>query len=84
LITLGATNVDSHLGKSIAAYILTVVVTGGIAFLLSGEEGFNGFKRIYTVISFGFLVIISILSAIKQVVLYAEREEWNEPKKIKI
>ncbi len=76
-------NIDKFMGRSILSFIITVIITGLIAYLFSGEidNKTKIYKTIYTVISFGFLVLISILSFIKRIVNYAEKETWEAPRK---
>lgn len=41
----------------------------------------GSYQWIFLVLTIGYLVILSIVSAMKNIVAFAEREEWNEPRK---
>ncbi len=41
----------------------------------------GSYRWIFTVLSFGYLVFLSILGFVKRIVEFAEKEDWQRPKK---
>lgn len=84
--SLGSIRADSfgkYWGASVYSYIGLAIGTGLAARSFSGipvsEAG--SYRWIYFVVTIGFLVFLSLVNIIKRIVKFAEREEWNEPKK---
>jgi hypothetical protein len=40
----------------------------------------GSYMWIYVVVTFGYLVFLSLMTMLKKVVAFAEKEEWNSPK----
>ncbi|MGK0452465.1 MAG: hypothetical protein ACJAXE_003142, partial [Neolewinella sp.] len=38
------------------------------------------YKWIYFVVTFGYLVFLSMIAFMKKIVEFAQKEEWNRPK----
>ena len=82
LFTLTADSDLKYFGRSIYAFLGLAIVNGLIAWLFSGikigEAG--SYKSLYLVVAIGFLVFISIVNAMKGIVKFAQKEEWNQPR----
>lgn len=82
LMSLQAASVAKYWGTSMYAYMAVAAVNGLMAWAFSGVPiGQAGsYKFIYLVITFAFLVFLSVVNFIKKIIRFAEREEWNNPK----
>jgi tetrahydromethanopterin S-methyltransferase subunit C len=69
--------------NSIYGYLALAAANGLAAWLASGIPigQAESYKAIYVVITFGFLVFLSMVNFMKKIVSFAEREEWNQPRK---
>jgi uncharacterized membrane protein len=83
LSSLQSDNVLKYWGTSIYSYMLLAAGSGLVAWQLSGIPigQAQSYKFIYIVVTFGFLVFLSMVNFMKKIVNFAEREEWNQPRK---
>lgn len=79
-------NADSRLTywrDSMYSYLGLAAANGLLAWQLSGikigEAG--SYKFIYLVVTVGFLVFISMVNAMRSIVEFAQKEEWNQPRR---
>lgn len=83
LMSLRADSFLKYWGRSMYSYLGLALCTGLAAWMFSGiplrEAG--TYRWIYVVVTFGFLVFLSLVNFMKKIVQFAEREEWNEPRK---
>lgn len=83
LLSLRADSFAKYWQASMYSYMVLALGTGLIAWGFSGipigEAG--SYKWIYLVVSFGFLVFLSLINFVKIIVKFAEREEWNQPRR---
>ena len=73
---------ESYWTRSILCYVGLAAVSALIAQLFSGM-GMNeagSYKWIYIVLTIGYLVFLIILNAMRKIVDFAQREEWDQPK----
>lgn len=83
LMSLAADNVGKYWSKSFVAYVLLA----GLGLLLAwGSSGIwitdaGSYRFIYLVLTFGYLVLLSITSMMRGIVNFAEREEWSQPRR---
>ncbi|MEZ4918315.1 MAG: hypothetical protein R2792_04335 [Saprospiraceae bacterium] len=82
VLSLNADSFGKYWGQSIYSYMALAVLNGLVAWGLSGisigEAG--SYKFIYLVVTFGFLVFLSLVNFMKRIVQFAEKEEWSQPK----
>jgi hypothetical protein len=82
VLSLNADSFVKYWGQSIYSYMALAVLNGLVAWGLSGisigEAG--SYKFIYLVVTFGFLVFLSLVNFMKRIVQFAEKEEWSQPK----
>ncbi|MEL7160337.1 MAG: hypothetical protein AAFN92_06245 [Bacteroidota bacterium] len=75
-------NLMKYWGRSIYAFLGLAVGSGLLAWAFSGipigEAG--SYKWIFFVVTFGYLVFLSMIALMKKVVEFAQKEEWNKPK----
>ncbi len=85
LMSLRADSFLKYWGRSVYSYMGLALCTGLAAWLFSGiplrEAG--TYRWIYIVVTIGFLVFLSMVNLMKKIVRFAEKEEWNEPRKRK-
>lgn len=83
--SLGSRPGSNYWGKSIISFVLLAVTSGGMAYLFSSlniwEAG--SYSWIYVVLSLGYLVFMGLMSFMRNIVEFAQREEWNQPRKRK-
>jgi len=83
LMSLRADSFAKYWGRSMYSYLGLALCTGLAAWLFSGiplrEAG--TYRWIYIVVTVGFLVFLSMVNFMKKIVQFAEREEWNQPRR---
>lgn len=85
LMSLRADNSARYWGHSVYSYMGLALCSGMAAWLFSGISlrDAGTYRWIFIVVTLGFLVFLSMVNFMKRIVRYAEREEWNEPRKRK-
>lgn len=83
LLSLRATSFVKYWGASMYSYLALALCTSMAAWGFSGialrEAG--SYRWIYIVVTVGFMVFLSMISFMKIIVRFAEKEEWNQPRK---
>lgn len=83
LISIWAVQSTKYWRESMYSFMALALCSGTAARLFSGipisEAG--TYRWIFIVITFGFLVFLSMVNFMKRIVQFAEREEWNQPRK---
>lgn len=82
LMSLRADSFMKYWGASMYSFMALAFCSGTAAWLFSGipirEAG--SYRWIFIVVTFGFLVFLSIVNMMKKIVQFAEREEWSAPR----
>lgn len=82
VLSLTAANTLQYWGKSIYSFLGLVLVSISLAWLLSGlrlsEAG--SYWWILIVVTFGYLVFLALVNTIRNIVNFAQKEEWNQPR----
>lgn len=83
LLSLRADNFTKYWGSSVYSYMALAFVSGLAAWLFSGIDlrDAGTYRWIYLVVTFGFLVFLSMVNFMKRIVTFAEKEDWNQPRK---
>lgn len=83
LMSLRADNFTKYWGRSVYSFIGLAFGLSIAAWLFSGVPigEAESYRWIFIVVTFGFLVFLSLVNFMKIIVRFAEREEWNEPRK---
>lgn len=80
--SLATKNMTKYWGRSIYSYMSLAALSGFTAYLFSSltisEAG--SYRSIYIVLTFGYLVFLSIVTFMRKIVEFAQREEWNQPR----
>ncbi len=83
LISIWAVKSAKYWGESVYSFMALALCSSTAAWLFSGipirEAG--TYRWIFIVVTFGFLVFLSMVNFMKRIVQFAEREEWNQPRK---
>lgn len=85
IFSLTSDDINSYWIRSIICYLGLAILSAGLAYLAS-SVAFNDagtIRWIFYVLTFVYLVFLSILNFMKKIVAFAEREEWTAPKKRK-
>lgn len=82
VFSLSSENMMKYWGRSVYSFLGLAAGAGLLAYLFSSlsisEAG--SYKWIYVVVSFGYLVFLSMMAFMRQVVEFAQKEEWNHPR----
>ena len=83
LLSIRAASFIKYWGASMYSYLALALATSVAAWGFSGiplrEAG--SYRWIYIVVTVGFIVFLSMVNFMKMIVRYAEKEEWNQPRK---
>jgi len=79
--SLTATDDNTYWTKSFFSFAGMAILSGGIAYFFAGisMDEVGPYKWIYIVITFVYLVFISIIGFMKRIVQFAQKEEWTKP-----
>ncbi len=82
IFCLAAGQVDKYWQRSVIAYLAVGLVGIGLAWLITGRflTEVGSFKWLYMVVTFCYLVFISIINFMRTIVDFAQGEKWEKPK----
>lgn len=77
ILSLGATDQNKYWGSSIMSYMIVVIVGGAMAWLFSGQHIYEAksFRWIYVVFTFGYLLFLSMVRAMRKIVQIAQKQD---------
>lgn len=82
ILSVTTKNMDRYWTRSMISYIAVAGVGGLLAWAFSSlsinEAG--TFRWLYIVLTLGYLLFLSMMRAMRKIVEFAQREEWNQPK----
>ena len=82
VFSLSAKNTAQYWGRSIYSFMGLAFVSGLVAWLFSSltidEAG--SYRWIFIVVTIAYLIFLSIVALMRQIVDFAQREEWNHPR----
>jgi cell division protein FtsW (lipid II flippase) len=82
IMSLMAGNMDRYWSRSILSFTALAIIAGLLAYLFSSltmsEAG--SYRWIYIVLTIGYLVFLSMITFMRKIVEFAQREEWNQPR----
>jgi hypothetical protein len=83
LLSIRVENFMRYWGASMYSYLGLALASGLAAQMFSGVSisQAGSYRWIFFVVTFGFLVFLSLVNFVKRIVRFAEREEWNQPRK---
>lgn len=81
--SLTAKSINKYWGRSITAFLilagLGIVTAWGISGVSIDDAG--SYRWLYFVLGVSYLVFLSMLGFMKNIVEFAQREEWNQPRR---
>lgn len=82
IFSLSAPNAAKYWSRSVFSFLGLAAANGFTAYLFSslGIDEAGSYRWIYIVVTFGYLVFLSIVNFIKKIVEFAQKEEWNQPR----
>ena len=84
LLLLRTPNINTYFGISLASFVGLSVCTGLVAWFVSGVKVGDAetYKWIFVVVTFGYLVFLSMVQTMRRVADYAQEEDdkWNAQK----
>lgn len=85
IFSLSAKNLNKYWSRSIMSFMGLAVLAGFLAYLFSNVAIYDArsYQWIFLVLTVGYLIFLSMMGFMKRVVEFAQREEWNQPKKRK-
>jgi hypothetical protein len=82
IMSLFAQNTETYWSRSILSFVGLAAVSALLAQLFSqlsmNEAG--SYKWVYIVLTLSYLVFLLMLTAMRKIVDFAQREEWNQPR----
>lgn len=85
VFSVSTDNINKYWLRSMLSFALMVGGSALVAYFFSGEtiNEAGPYRVIFIVLTFGYLVFLSIMNFMKTIVRYAEQEDWQAPKKRK-
>ncbi len=83
VLSLASEDSNKYWTWSIFSYVGLALISGTLAYLFSSTSinDARTYKWIYVVLTFGYLVFLSIVGLIRRVVDFAQSEEWDQPRR---
>jgi hypothetical protein len=83
ILSLRAESFVKYWGASMYSYLALALATSMTAWGFSGVplQEAESYRWIYIVVTVGFIVFLSMVNLMKIIVRFAEKEEWNHPRK---
>ena len=77
VLSLGAKDLNMYWGTSIITYMGVMIIGGMIAWLFSGQSIYEAktFRWIYIVFTFGYLLFLCIIRAMRKIVQIAQEQD---------
>ncbi len=85
IFSLSTKDTNKYWIRSFMGFGGLVLISGLAAYLFSGQsiDEAGPYRWIFIVLIFGYLVFLSIMNFMKNIVNYAESEDWQAPKQRK-
>ncbi len=82
IFSLSSGDINKYWTKSIISFGLLAGISGLIAYFLSSISIYDAgsYSWIYIILTFSYLVFLSIMGFMKAIVEFAQKEEWTSPK----
>ncbi len=85
IFSLAAADMNQYWSKSMFSFMALGLLSALFAWFFSslpiGDAG--SYRWIYVVVSIGYLVFLSVMRLSKNIVEFAEKEEWTQPRRKK-
>ncbi len=83
IMCLTSEKLEKYIAKSVLSFIVLAAGSGLLAWLFSGMgiDEAGSYRWLYIVLTFGYLVFLAVIGMMRMIVEYAQKEEWEKPKK---
>lgn len=82
VFALSSKNINKYWGKSVYSFMGLAALSGLTAWVTSSlsinEAG--SFRWIYLVVTIGYMIFLSMVTIMRTIVDFAQKEEWSQPK----
>ncbi len=84
IFSLSAKDINQYWTRSMLAFAGLALVSGLCAWGFSKIHIYDAgsYSWIYIVVTFGYLVFLSMMGFMKRIVEFAEKEDWQRPRKL--
>ena len=84
IFSLSAKDLNQYWTRSMLAFAGLTFISGLIAWGFSKIHIYDAgsYSWIYVVVTFGYLVFLSMMGFMKRIVEFAEKEDWQRPRKL--
>lgn len=82
IFALATDDIGKYWGRSIYSFLGLAVLAGFTAYLTSSLSirQAGSFQWIYIVVTIGYLIFLGLVSLLRNIVDFAQKEEWNQPR----
>ncbi|MEY3050297.1 MAG: hypothetical protein RLY31_82 [Bacteroidota bacterium] len=82
VLSLQSADMDRYWTRSVLCFASVAVLSAFLAYLFSAlpMRQAGSYRWIYIVLTIGYLVFLSMVTFMRKIVDFAQREEWNHPK----
>lgn len=82
IFALSTKKIEQYWNRSVGSFLVLVILSGGLAYLTSGIwiDDAGSYRWIYIVVSIGYVIFLSMMTFMKNIVEFAQKEEWNHPR----
>ncbi len=83
IFSIAAPDLNKYWIQSMLSFAVLAAASAGAAFVFSSlwidEAG--SYQWIFFVVTFGYLVFLSLVGFAKRIIEFAQKEEWNQPRR---
>ncbi|HMQ49084.1 MAG TPA: hypothetical protein PKA00_16475 [Saprospiraceae bacterium] len=82
VFSLTSKSMAKYWGQSVYSFLGLAFLSGLAAYLFSSMsiDEAGSYRWIFFVVTFGYLVFLALMAMIRQIVEFAQREEWHHPR----
>ena len=83
LLLIPAKSIPKYIGRAVYSFMGLVLSTNLIAWLFTGKtiSEVGSYRWMYLVLTIGFIVFLGIMVFVRQIITFAEEEEWDGPRR---
>lgn len=82
VLSVASPNMMKYWGRSIYSFMGLALASGLVAWLFSSLsiDQAGSYRWIFIVVTFGYIVFLGMMAFLKNIIEFAQREEWNHPR----
>lgn len=83
LLLVSTKDIPKYIGRAIYGFMGLVLSTNLVAWLFTGKtiNEVGSYRWMYLVLTVGFVVFLGIMVFVRQIITFAEEEEWDGPRR---